>query len=380
MGRSHFSGLGDGRFQLPTIVQHRGDTQFADALRAIACVSVVAHHYGSYWSASARLGEIANVPPLPEPAAAGMEFFGALGPFGVALFFVLSGFVIPQSLPRYGALGFIVARFWRIFPTYWVCLATLVAVVIVAGTLFGRVPLPFSLSVVLVHFVIGLRQFLSVHAIDPVVWTLEIELLFYLFCAIYFSIMGRIATSMIGVGILLFVAVWALSRLSKVFGPSYLEVRHLLLMFAGVALNCHFRGQLAGRSTIALVLLCSGLFVWTLRSVMDRESVACAVILFVGAYWLRALPIFQSRLLAGIATISYPLYLLHSVLGYATMRLLIEYGSSKGLAISVASAVAIALSVVVNRGVELPSQRIGRRFAVRPRNASLPNDIQPLTP
>jgi hypothetical protein len=46
----------------------------------------------------------------------------SLGLFAVAMFFVLSGFLITRSASRTSAVRFLWHRFLRIFPGYWVCL------------------------------------------------------------------------------------------------------------------------------------------------------------------------------------------------------------------------------------------------------------------
>ena len=45
------------------------------------------------------------------------------GAFGVALFFLVSGFVSSFTLEKSHPPTFFVARFFRIFPTYVICLA-----------------------------------------------------------------------------------------------------------------------------------------------------------------------------------------------------------------------------------------------------------------
>ncbi len=57
---------------------------------------------------------------VPWPAGAELVIASPInfGAFGVALFFLISGFVIPLSFQSYGRLDFLVARFFRIYPTY----------------------------------------------------------------------------------------------------------------------------------------------------------------------------------------------------------------------------------------------------------------------
>ena len=80
--------------------QHK--SQFADTLRGIAAGLVLLDHTLDL----AGLSLTAKFPLL------------SLGQLGVALFFLVSGFVIPISLPKYSVPGFLVARVLRIYPTY----------------------------------------------------------------------------------------------------------------------------------------------------------------------------------------------------------------------------------------------------------------------
>lgn len=58
-------------------------------------------------------------------AAVGVVALHALGAqagaAGVDLFFVISGFIIGKVMVGQTAMSFLAARFWRIFPFYWVC-------------------------------------------------------------------------------------------------------------------------------------------------------------------------------------------------------------------------------------------------------------------
>ncbi|UVK49326.1 acyltransferase family protein (plasmid) [Mesorhizobium sp. AR07] len=89
-------------------------------LRAIAALMVVFSH--SFW------------PLVPMRAHWSPVFVGAIGPAGVDLFFVISGFVVFLSADRLGkgaestgmlrALReFVVRRVFRIYPVYWIAFA-----------------------------------------------------------------------------------------------------------------------------------------------------------------------------------------------------------------------------------------------------------------
>ena len=107
--------------------------EFANALRGLAALSVIVSHYlGVFWVGAAGAAELTGLSraPVPIPAMAELALSFPLnwGPFGVALFFVISGFVIPFSFETYGRLDFIVARLFRIYPTYLTGLSVSLAV------------------------------------------------------------------------------------------------------------------------------------------------------------------------------------------------------------------------------------------------------------
>lgn len=165
--------------------------QFADSLRGVACLSVVIAHYcGPFWTRGAVIPLIANVPPLPADTAPPYLYWVVVssnhftpGAFGVALFFLISGFVIPLSLDRLGTFSFLRARCWRIGPTYAVGFLFTVAALALASRVYGK-PFPYSPTEVLLHIVPGPRLLFASRWIDYVIWTLEIEVCFYLLCAI----------------------------------------------------------------------------------------------------------------------------------------------------------------------------------------------------
>lgn len=83
--------------------------EFLDALRGIAATVVVVEHVCELqWPGFAKFA---------------LERF-RFGEFGVVVFFLCSGFIIPASLERRGSLrDFWIGRVFRLFPLYWAALA-----------------------------------------------------------------------------------------------------------------------------------------------------------------------------------------------------------------------------------------------------------------
>src|SRR3981081_2743080 len=91
---------------------------FVDALRGIAASAVVLFH----------AAEGGHISALFDQAPFGIQTLLRHGDFGVAIFFVLSGFVIAHSLRAEpltipGALRFMLKRSIRVDPPYWAAIA-----------------------------------------------------------------------------------------------------------------------------------------------------------------------------------------------------------------------------------------------------------------
>src|SRR4051812_2873794 len=133
-----------------------------DALRGVAALAGVLFFYTN------RYTELFQ--PAPPPAA---SFPG--GQYGVNLFFIISGFVIFMTLEKTRRpMDFVVSRFSRLFPAYWVAIALTFSITHWLGLPGKLVDGGAALAnMIMVH---GL---LRVPHVDGVYWTLEVELLFY---------------------------------------------------------------------------------------------------------------------------------------------------------------------------------------------------------
>ena len=94
-----------------------------------------------------------------------------VGWVGVEIFFVLSGFVIAYSAEGSSAFAFFRSRFLRLMPAVWIC-ASLVFVVLLVGEM---VPLKELTG----HYLKSLALIPKHPWIDPVYWSLCVEVFFY---------------------------------------------------------------------------------------------------------------------------------------------------------------------------------------------------------
>lgn len=100
------------------------------------------------------------------------------GNLGVPLFFIISGFVISQSISTSTIKQFILGRWIRLFPIFWIlCTATYIFTLLMPN---GN-PVHFSeylISMTMLGDKFGTFFNLS-RLVDPVYWSLTIELIFY---------------------------------------------------------------------------------------------------------------------------------------------------------------------------------------------------------
>ncbi len=138
-----------------------------DGLRAIAALSVMVEHFlgdvirhTAPGAGSFRAGAVALVDSF------------SLGRFGVALFFLISGFVVPFSIRGERPLtAFAVSRIFRLYPALWLALAVLTSMAWSEGRSVPAATLVANMT--LAPTVFG-QPWLS-----PIYWTLFIEIVFY---------------------------------------------------------------------------------------------------------------------------------------------------------------------------------------------------------
>lgn len=375
--------------------------QFANTLRGIASVSVlIAHYTGAFWAANrAFTAHMINAPALPLDRYAFPTYLLWLhsiphfdwGSFGVALFFLVSGFVISLSLHRNTGPAFLVARLFRIVPLYVCGFSITLLAIWLCGNYFG-LPWPFELIDVLVQYVPGPQLFLWVPSIDNIVWTLEIELIFYVVCALAIAwfrarsplvFIAPLIVAIIGLYFSKVAGTW--QGISPAAYHALLAIQwaapFIVFMFIGVTFSYLHSKVLAWHQA---GLLIAGLFVLFMAMAGVAQGVAggsgiawtygLAVVVFgVSESFPR---VFQSTRVGDFfADISYPLYVVHGVAGYAALRVLLDLGAKAWLSLVIVTVGAIGTAWVLHIFVEVPSHQLGKTLARRIRGRMQPQLI-----
>ncbi|MBI6908165.1 acyltransferase family protein [Pseudomonas palleroniana] len=352
---------------------------FANTLRGIAALSVVIAHYILMFNY--LRGEYGGLPALSENPFPDwlISIFNPLqslnvGAFGVALFFLISGLVIPISIAslqgnRLAKTKFVIGRVFRIWPTYIVgLLITLGALEVAAGYMSNTTS--YTLPQVLMQKSLFRDWFGSSAPLDGVVWTLEIEVKFYLVMLLCWSMIAK--------GKLLpLYAAGLVTMLAANFYPGNINqtgplaafvfpIKYIFFMLIGVAFNYHFRGLLSLERlcSISVGMLCVFGYCcliegWQLEVII---SYIAAFAPFTALYLL-AKDWDGGPVLAFMANISYPLYACHGALGIVGMRLMIEHGVSPIPALIIQTAVTLMLSWILHKAVENPTHVLGKKIA-----------------
>lgn len=367
-----------------------GDSKivFANQLRALAALSVlIVHLLGMYWLGREVVAAHIFAPVLQGPSAkslAAISFtYFNFGPFGVALFFLISGFVIPFSVTKATKLRFLAARALRIYPTYFACLALSLLAVWLSSH-FWHVPFGWNLLQVL-HNALLVSSITGIDSIDMVNWSLAIEIKFYLIACMLASSIRRgrilpVISASLGVALLVVWVAYMMPPSDKAISLHFtfvhldLLVRDLLFipfMFVGTMFSYRLRGLITRRELLVSVAVLFAIFIasWPHTLLKDQFQLVplnyfYALAVFGAAYaWRdRFRPV---RLVDWLASISYPLYALHSLIGYAALRFLGAMGVTYYLAVVLATVVVAGLAYVVHRAVEIPTQNLGKRIMRR---------------
>lgn len=377
----HRPGLPDG--------QGRGTPRlnFANQLRGLAALSVVfAHLIGVFWLMQEYL-QSTTLAPAQGGAIPGLvtattvEWFQP-GPFGVGLFFLISGLVVPISLEKHSAASFIVARVLRIYPTYMAGLGVQMLALLASSQVWGR-PVPYGWKVILANAFL-VHDLTGLPSIDLVNWTLTTELRFYALVALlapWFrtgrlgavfgpSVAACMLALLISQGV---IGTFALDTSTTTYTVSS-ELPFLILMLMGVLFNYHLQRHVGTAVLVGGLIALAAMmtFAWwfsVLRGQLTHVLIndAYALALFAALYAVRA-HVAANRVLDALAAISYPLYLVHSTLGYLVMKtLMLLAGFGYLPALAAALLVVAAVATVLHVTVEKPSIGWGRRLAARPK-------------
>ncbi len=319
-----------------------------DVLRGFAAAAVMLHHHGQYYD---------ELYPGRTPLSVDLGH----GHFGVELFFIISGFVILMTIERKKTVReFAISRVARLMPAF-------LAALIIATAIRTLWPVPLLDTPTLPQFLANLTMAPSLFgqdAMDMPYWTLTYELLFY-----------------IGMGLILALG---LLRWTEWFG--------LLAVAVGCVFIAAFDVRLHHRTSIMLLVYYSNFFLigiclYRIHVRMARPVTWVALVVAIavtaigggeksfdtpGRVYLPLTIAFTAlvwfaisrhgkwlawRPLVFLGRISYPLYLVHVVLGFAVIRWGVMQGWSTIQGVIAAGLVCLVTATLLHYLVEVPGGR-----------------------
>lgn len=306
-----------------------------DSLRGICAIMVVVYHYFYRYDSIYGYEDI-------------HVMWSYIGQFGVYMFFIISGFVINKSVnSKSNCLLFLKSRIYRIYPTYWFCLAMTFMVITYFGLAGREVSISeASLNILMFHHIF------NVNNVDGVYWSLQAELAFYLICTISYMF-KRISLSYI----LIFVI--SATTLSKFFHSALyshfllFKLEYLPVFLIGVVL-ADKKTSIKERIFIKFFSIFT---IWILFGIKTALLLVCLSIIFQVIIRTDT-HLINNKYLLFIGTISYPLYLIHQNIGYVIINELRSIGVSSLAAIFLTSLISVFLSYIIH--IRIEKNKFGR--------------------
>ncbi|WP_375783408.1 acyltransferase family protein [Bradyrhizobium sp. Pha-3] len=328
---------------MPSVPKQQDSTRVPvlDLLRLAAVGAVILYHYGFWGTASHGVQKVAM------PYLAPVAQYGFLG---VPVFFAISGFVIAYSAEGRTPIGFAIARFSRIYPTFVICMT----LTFLTTLLLGQAHFHVTWGQWLANLFIA-APMLGQPYMDDAYWSLVIEVMFYVWVALLLA--WGIFPRKIGTIILAWIAITFANELTF-----NLPIVDKLFMAAdsgffavGLLIYQHYRGRrdmrlyslltlAMGTATFQAVHKLERLGVHTHGSFDPRVvTVICIVSLgtVFAATRIKSVPLPDS-LVRAVGGITYPLYLLHLQLGYVLLLMMTPVPDAVSTALVVAGMVVLA--------------------------------------
>lgn len=292
------------------------------------------------------------------------------GVFGVTLFFLSSGYIIPVSLERHSSLK----KFWigRLFRLYPLLITSIILTL--SFSQFGLIAkVDFSFPILLANLSM-LAKFLGQPLINGLYWTLNLEMIFYIGVSIlfFFNFLNKsFFVAIVALIVALFLGVVG-TRLLNLYSNGWGLSFYLATMFVGTVFYRKSKNQ-TSRDRFSIVLILS---VFTLLCITyfnlyghDQESeIGASSFWPVTNAWIMAYILFSLSVkfrtmtypssFVYLGAISYSLYLMQA----SVIPIVFKYIESPLLQSSVTIFSTILLSSITYELVEKPFIKFGKKI------------------
>ena len=333
-----------------------------DWIRGLAAISILLYHF------TTRYDEVIGHDPS-------WEFNFPYGCKAVVGFFLLSGFLTVYQLHKTTAWEYAIKRWCRLFPVYWMCIICTTLI-----TYIGMPELTKSWKVVLINFTM-LQSFFRVESVDGAYWTLAYELRFYILIFLFLWISKFLSLGK-------FLLLWSIACLISFFLPAvgqwhYGKVILELVLFPSRAAQflggCFLAYLFLGKGKIiAYMGLAISLLLQILSAEEGTDTIAFIfffVLIAVGYRWAEFIHgyvtkcpdwvIYMLQCISFVASISYPLYLLHQYVGRVILYQLQIRGMGSEWWIFIPIGIVIILAYAIHIKLEKAAGRFSKYIVNR---------------
>jgi peptidoglycan/LPS O-acetylase OafA/YrhL len=329
-----------------------------DFLRFLAAVAVMLMHYLIRGFAQNDLFS-----PMHFPTIGPYTRYNYLA---VDLFFIISGFMIMMSIHQknnqlISPKGFILSRFLRLYPAYWLCCTlSFLLVFFILNDIFKVTIFRYILNMTM------LNGFIFVGNIDGVYWTLCIELKFYLFMLLllYLKQIPNIHIYLIVWSLISAINYWVCNQFVKYlfftdYAPFFISGCLFFLCYK-VGFNW-IRSILLGINFVFGFIYEKNLLVEKYLHFITLSFNPINLFLILAFFYLLFIIILQlgkseqnyDTLFSNLGKLSYPLYLIHFNLGMIIFNLFYKYVNWY-LLVGLTSLIMILLAHLISTYFEKP--------------------------
>lgn len=281
----------------------------------------------------------------------------SVGHYGVQIFFVISGFIIPWSMyySQYSIRNyftFALKRFVRLEPPYILSLLFAIAHTYVRklSPHFNNVDTTPTMKQIALHIGYLIPFFEGQKWIRAIYWTLAIEFQYYLSMGLLFTLLVK---NRLFFRVIVYFIILSGPFLFDDFLPFHFPVFLLgILLFL-------FKSGLIEKAEYLLMTAISAFVIFSFHgtSTLIASAIPCLAILFFTQ--------FNNRLFQFLGDISYSVYLFHSLTGLVLINYfshVLENPVFKFILVLIALGISIFASYIVYKLVELPSKKLSSKI------------------
>ena len=335
---------------------------FIDIIRAISAILIVLYHYTYRYNQNQFI--IDSDSELNWP----VQFSWGCG--AVITFFMLSGFLTSKyfsgdSTNNYlkTSKTYIINRLFRLYPSYWI------GVSVTSVCMYLLMP---EAIVSLKDFVLNLTMVPSLLGgivVDGAYWTLQLELMFSLIVVVAILIKSSKFK-------FIMLIIWIV--MSIFYNIIDIEIDNLYLKIFRIIVmpkfsSCFVCGIAIFQVSTLKDLKYIGLIILSLLSLFISNLGVVNTLFFICTIgFLSFYKISDSflhpkmlivRIMSWIASISYPLYLIHQMIGIAIIKTLRDNGLVSEIWIIIPVVIVLFVAFIIHKFIELPFSKIGKHIS-----------------